>query len=237
MTLFTKISWLFMAVTLLALAACGGGNAAVNPSVDTAPIFTQVALTAIALQTQVAQQVIPTAAGISLASPTPLPIPTLEATDTPQSTDTPQPTSTLTSVPTVPNIIPNNGTPAPVGPVPTMNVTLVANNSSTYSATVKKNQILIFRAQVENGSFIPLQVIANLAIPNGWGESQSPFSDCPTKSPYLGHKETCTISWYFNPMVTGQVFLRVYARGFYTDSAGNSQRVTQSPAFIVNVVP
>ena len=236
MKLFNKISWLFMAVALLALPACGGGSGA-GPTVDTGPVFTQVASTALALQTQVAQQVMPAATSIPLASPTPQPIPTLEATSTPPITDTLQPTSTPTSVPVVVYTVPNNGSPAPSGPVPTMNVTLIANDVSTYAVTAPENKVLIFRARVENGSWIPLKVVANLAIPKGWGESESPFSDCPTSSPLLGHKAICTISWKFNPTVAGQVYLRVYVRGYYTDSAGNSQRVTQSPAFIVNVVP
>ena len=117
-----------------------------------------------------------------------------------------------------------------------MNVTLTANDSAAYSVTVPINQVLIFRAQVKNTSNIPLQVVANLTVPDGWGESENPFSDCPDTAD-LAYKDTCTITWKFNPMVSGQVILRVYVRGIYTDSAGNTQRITQSPAFIFNVEP
>ncbi len=119
---------------------------------------------------------------------------------------------------------------------PSMNVTLIADNLYTYSETVHTGKVVIFRAQVENSTDVPLQVVANLTVPTGWGVSQDKYSDCPSTAS-LGHKDTCTISWYFNPLVSGQVFLRVYVRGYYTDSYGNTQRITQSPAFIFNVVP
>ena len=233
MKLFTKISWLLMAVCLLVLPACGSNTAA--PTVDTGPIFTQVASTALALQTQVAQQqAVPTATSIPLASPTPQSIPTLEATNTPLITDTLQPTSTPTSAPVVVNTLPSNGSPAPIGPVPTMDVTLIGNGIATFEESVPVGKQFIFRAQVENTSNIPLQVVANLAVPAGWGVIQNPFSDCPATAE-LAHKQTCTISWYFKPLGTGQVYLRVYVRAYYVDSNGNTQRITQSPAFIVNL--
>lgn len=72
-----------MAVCLLALSACGGG-AAVAPTVDTAPIYTKIASTARAYQTQTAL-VLPTTTNTPQASPT------LEATNTPIITDTPLP--------------------------------------------------------------------------------------------------------------------------------------------------
>ena len=103
-----------------------------------------------------------------------------------------------------------------------------------YAETVPTGKQFIFRAMVQNTSNVPLQVVANLAVPNGWGVTQNPFNDCPSTAS-LAHKQTCTISWYFNPMVTGQVYLRVYVRAYYLDVYGNTQRITQSPAFIVNV--
>ena len=217
-----KISWLFMAFSLLALSACGSGGAPVAPTVDTAPIFTQVALTAIALQTQIAQAV-PSATDTPLASPTP------QATNTPTATNTPLPTSTPTATALVLPASPNSA-----GPIPSMNVTLIANDTSTDSATVPINKVLIFRAEVKNTSDIPLQVVANLTVPDGWGVSENQFSDCPSTAE-LAYKDTCTITWKFNPTVSGQVILRVYVRGIYTDSAGNTQRITQSPAFVFNV--
>ena len=72
-----------MAFCLFALSACGGA-AAGAPTVDTAPIFTKIASTALAYQTQTAL-VVPTATHTPQASPT------LEATNTPLITDTPMP--------------------------------------------------------------------------------------------------------------------------------------------------
>ena len=117
---------------------------------------------------------------------------------------------------------------------PNMNVTLIANNLYTYAATIYADKALIFRARVQNTGNVPLQVVANLNVPQGWDVDQDKFSDCPTK---LAVNKTCTISWYFTPQVSGQVFLRAYARGIYTDAAGNTQRITQSPAFIFYVNP
>jgi hypothetical protein len=219
-----KIAWPFMALALLFLSACGGVNLAA-PTVDTAFIFTQVASTAWAYQTETVLAV-PTATATPTATPTPT------ATNTPPPTDTPIPTSTPTATvyfaPVTAEIS--------AGPIPTMSVTLIVNDSenNSNSATISVNQVLSFRAQVQNTSNIPLQVVANLSVPDGWGVSENPFSDCP-KTEDLALNETCTISWKFNPKVSGQVILRVYVKGFYTDSAGNSQRIADSPAFIFNV--
>lgn len=117
---------------------------------------------------------------------------------------------------------------------PGMYVSLVVNDSALYSATVYADKALIFRARVQNTGNVPLQVVANLNVPPGWDVDQDKFSDCPTK---LAVNNTCTISWYFTPQGSGLVYLRVYARGIYTDSAGNTQRITQSPAFIFYVNP
>lgn len=117
---------------------------------------------------------------------------------------------------------------------PRMNVTLIANNLYTYAATIYADKPLIFRARVQNTGNVALQVVANLDYPQGWDVDQDKFSNCPAK---LAVNDTCTISWYFTPQVSGQVILRVYARGIYTDAAGNTQRITQSPAFIFNVNP
>jgi len=130
----------------------------------------------------------------------------------------------------------NTSTQPPAILFPSITVTLVGNDIATYSETVPLNKQFIFRAVVENTSWVPLQVVGNLAVPNGWGVTQDPYNGCPSTA-NLGHKQTCTLSWYFNPMTAGQVFLRVYVRAYYVDTLGNTQRITSSPAFIVNAVP
>jgi len=90
----TQISWLLIALTLLAgLSACGGGSATATPTVDSAPIFTQIAATALALQTQTALAM-PTATSAPQVSPTP------EITNPPLITDTPLPGATSAAVTT-----------------------------------------------------------------------------------------------------------------------------------------
>jgi hypothetical protein len=216
-----NVSWFFLALALLALPACGGG-AAVTPGIDAAALFTQVAGTESALQTLIVQ-LTPTATIALPASPTP------QATDTALPSDTPEPTNTPTRTPQA--VLP---VATSAGPVPSMHVTLIANDSALNSVTVPTDAVLIFRANVQNTSDIPMQVVANLSVPDGWGVSEDPYSDCP-KTEDLGLNEDCTITWKFNPMVSGQVILRVYVRGIYTDADGNSQRITDSPAFIFNV--
>jgi hypothetical protein len=232
-----KMSWLFMTFILLTLNACGGSPAAA-PTADTGPVFTQIASTAQALQatnqalqTQLAQA----EATISSA---PQATPTLAATSTPQITDTLLPTSTPSPKPTIP-VVPaatSVGGTSSGGPTPSMDVTLLANGLSGFEATISVGTSLIFKAQVKNTSAIPLQVVANLAVPDGWDVDQNTFSDCPTTES-LDKNDSCIISWYFTPHGSGQVYLRVYARGIYTDSAGNSSRITDSPAYLINVVP
>jgi hypothetical protein len=237
-----KISWFLMAFALIALTACGGG--AVAPTVDTAPLFTQVAGTAQVLQTQVAQdatviagnalQPAPTLA----ATPTLQPTPTPAATDTPLVAPTPQPTNTPLPPPAtakVPAPVTNlNTAPGAGGLIPSMSVTLLANDLSGFAMTISAGTSLIFRAEVQNTGQVPLEVVANLAVPDGWDVDQNVFSDCP-KTEDLNHNDTCTISWYFTPQGSGQVYLRVYVRGIYTDFSGNSARITDSPAYLINV--
>jgi hypothetical protein len=117
-----------------------------------------------------------------------------------------------------------------------MNVTLIANDQYTGSATVIAGQVLIFRAEVTNTGEVDLQVVANLTVPDGWGVAENQYSDCPTTAD-LYHKNTCTITWKFNPTGSGQVYLRVYVRGIYPDANGVDQRITESPDFLFNVEP
>ena len=116
-----------------------------------------------------------------------------------------------------------------------MDVTLIGDDTHTYSETVAVHSTFTFSAQVENLSFVPMRVVASLATPPDWSLSAGPTSNCPTDYT-LGHKDICTITWKFYPQDTGQVFLRVYVRGYYLDSAGVVQRITSSPDFIVTVV-
>ncbi len=117
--------------------------------------------------------------------------------------------------------------------LPNMSVTL-ASGGSTYASTVYAGKPLIFRATVKNIGNVPLQVVANLTTPTGWEMDQDKYSDCPDS---LAVRGSCTISWYFTPQVEGQVYLRVYARGYFTNSEGVTDRITRSPAFIFNVKP
>ena len=79
----TKISGLLIAFSLLALSACGGGVAS-TATVEAAPIYTQIALTALALQTQTLMAMPPTTNTLP-ASLNP------KTTNTPLITDTPLP--------------------------------------------------------------------------------------------------------------------------------------------------
>ena len=88
-----KISGLFLTIGLLALSACGAGSAA-KPTVDTAPIYTQLASTALAYQTQTALAM-PTATSTPQVSPTP------QGTDTPLITITPLPGTPSVTPPAV----------------------------------------------------------------------------------------------------------------------------------------
>jgi hypothetical protein len=96
MNRLNKIPWLVIALSAaLVLSACGGGGAnGSTATVDTNPIFTEIASTALALQTQTVLA-IPTATDTPPASPTP------EPTYTPLFTDTPLPsTPTITPLST-----------------------------------------------------------------------------------------------------------------------------------------
>jgi hypothetical protein len=105
--------------------------------------------------------------------------------------------------------------------------------SSYYNATAYVGQNLNFQTKVVNDGNVALQIIGILTPPSGW-ELNSQYDDCPD---YLAVGSTCTLTWVFVPQVSGQALVRVYVRGFYTDSYGYSQRITQSPGFFFNIVP
>lgn len=80
-----KMMYLLTAVVMLALAACGGKGATPTPTTDAGPVFTQLAMTAIYMQTETAQAIPPT----ETATNTPDAATTPEPTNTPLITDTP----------------------------------------------------------------------------------------------------------------------------------------------------
>ena len=98
----------------------------------------------------------------------------------------------------------------------------------TYAGTPFTLQV-----KVLNNGNVSLQIVANLTTPSGW-DFDNTYSDCPTA---LAVGSYCTLSWVFTPQDTGYAYPRVYVRGFYTDSYGYSQRITQSPAYLVIVDP
>ena len=95
---FTKISWLLIALILLGLSACGGGSTAATPTVDTAAVFTQIAATALALQTQ-------TVLAMPTATSTPQVSPTTQTTNTPLITNTPLPGTASASASATPSTL------------------------------------------------------------------------------------------------------------------------------------
>jgi len=116
--------------------------------------------------------------------------------------------------------------------MPRMTVTLISGNS-TYAATVFVGKPLTITAQVKNTGNVPLRVTANDPTAPNW-DLEDRSSDCPES---LAVSKTCMLTWEFSPQVDGQVYLRVYARGYFTTSTGATSRITQSPAFIFNVKP
>ena len=105
--------------------------------------------------------------------------------------------------------------------------------SSYYSSAAYVGKQLTFQTRIKNNGNVSLQVVANLTPPSGWGVNTQ-YNDCSSS---LAVGSTCTFTWIFTPKVSGQTFVRVYARGNYTDSSGLSQRITRSPAFFFCVEP
>ena len=90
---------------------------------------------------------------------------------------------------------------------------------------------LTFLVNVTNNGDVPLQVILNLTPPSGWDINEE-YNNCPDT---LNVGNLCTYTWIFTPHDRGVVYMRVFAKGFYTDQFGTDQRVTKSPAFFFNV--
>jgi hypothetical protein len=96
-----------------------------------------------------------------------------------------------------------------------------------YWSPVTLNQNVTFQVDVKNNGNAFLKIVANLTPPPSWDSSEL-SSNCTTG---LGTGGTCTLTWVFTPHAIGGAQVRVYVRGLYTDYTGNTNRVTQSPAF------
>ena len=105
--------------------------------------------------------------------------------------------------------------------------------SSYYSSTAYVGMKLTFQVRVRNNGDVPLKIVAALTPPTDWDVNEK-YADCPDS---LATGSVCTLTWVFTPHASEQTFVRVYARGLYTDFAGFAQRITQSPAFFFNVGP
>jgi LysM repeat protein len=92
---------------------------------------------------------------------------------------------------------------------------------------VTLNQNVTFQVDVKNNGNVFLQIVANLTPPPAW-DSTELSSNCTAG---LGTGGTCTLTWVLTPRTIGGGEVRVFVRGLYTDYTGNTNRVTQSPAF------
>jgi LysM repeat protein len=92
---------------------------------------------------------------------------------------------------------------------------------------VTLNQNVTFQVDVKNNGNVFLQIVANMTPPPAW-DSTELSSNCTAG---LGTGGTCTLTWVLTPRTLGGGQVRVYVRGLYTDYTGNTNRVTQSPAF------
>ncbi len=115
--------------------------------------------------------------------------------------------------------------------LPGMYVWLVSGGNYSISTVYTGNQLTL-QANVQNSGNVPLQIVANLPIPSGWSLNDK-YDNCGT----LAGGNSCTLTWLLTPQVSGQVYLRAYVRGNYTDSNGNANRVTGAPVLLFNVLP
>jgi LysM repeat protein len=102
-----------------------------------------------------------------------------------------------------------------------------------YSSRSTVGTQLTYQITVFNNGNVSLQIVANLNHPSDW-DVDAAYNDCPN---FLGAANYCTLTWLITPQASGYAYLRVYVRGFYTDSSGNTWRVTGSPAFLFEVYP
>jgi uncharacterized repeat protein (TIGR01451 family) len=96
-----------------------------------------------------------------------------------------------------------------------------------YGTTAQVGATLTFLVRVKNNGNTALQVVANLSLPSNL-ELGEDHNDCPDS---LAVGSACTFSWRLTPLASGQTYVRVYVRGLY----GNTERVTQSPAYFFDV--
>ena len=151
---------LLVAVCLLALSACGGGTA-VQPTVDAAPIYTQLASTALALQSQTAA-ILPTATNTPQVSPTP------QASNTPLPTDTPQAgTPSVTAAITAGTTPKGTNTPKPAGQASCDNMQYVADVTYADGTAVAPGEYMIKTWTVKNLG--PCTWTKSYTLAFGWG--------------------------------------------------------------------
>ena len=99
--------------------------------------------------------------------------------------------------------------------------------SRYFWSPVALNQNVTFQVDVKNNGNVFLQIVANLTPPPSWDATEL-SSNCTSG---LGFGGTCTLTWILTPHAIGGGQVRVYVRGLYTDSTGNTNRITQSPAY------
>ena len=102
-----------------------------------------------------------------------------------------------------------------------------------YSSASTVGAQLAYQITVHNNGNVALQISVSLDLPSDW-HLDGTSADCPAA---LGAGSACTLTWLLTPQDTGYAYLRVYVRGYYTDSSGATQRVTGPPAFLFVVNP
>ena len=164
MSRITKFAWLFTAIIMLSLTACGGG-AAPSPTLDPAAVYTAAVETAYAQLTLTALVVTNTPE----ATPIP-PTPTVGNTNTPLATGLPINTvAPLTALPT--------NTPfslTPVGPTKELcdAMSFVADITVLDGTHMNPGQVFDKTWRVQNTG--PCEWTANYLIAFGWGTPSDP---------------------------------------------------------------
>jgi LysM repeat protein len=126
-----------------------------------------------------------------------------------------------------------NNYPPPVYTTPSQFYypSLVANphvGGNYYSSSSFVGDQLTYQVTVWNNGNVALQIVANFNPPHDW-DVDAAYDNCGV---VLGAGKKCTLTYLITPQDNGYDYLRVYVRGLYTDSSGDAQRVTASPAFL-----